>query len=779
MKNKGLMIVLSLALVAGLFGVLPAPRALAATCTSTGTGNWNVAATWTGCGGTTPGASDDVIIGTSHTVTLLQNESVNNITVQGTSGSRLQGNFRLDVNGTLNGSTTTPSSTIINQSTIRFVGGTSRALFGANWGASPNSFAFEVALSSGATGTASTNIKATAIIITSGTFEITGANELRTDGGSEGTGTLSVAASGILKLGSGKIIRTATDSSYIGTLTINGTLLYSSGTVGTISASTITFAGTVEYGASSAQTLVNKGSCSSCATPNTYTNLKLSGSGVKTLGLNTTVNGKLTLAGTASLALNSLTMTYGSSSVLEYAGSTAQTTANAEFPASGGPNSLTINNSSGVSLHANGTVNGTLTISAGTLDVSTSNYGLTVAGNWTNNGGFNGRSGTVTFNGTTTMSGSSTTSLNNVVINSGKSLTAPSTLNVAGNWTNNGGTFTHNNGAVHFNGTNAQTIGGTSISSFFDIFLEPLSTVIVPVSTQPTVAGTLTNNGTLQQTQTVGSNTDFLKIGNGSGGFSYYGVNIANGSGLGSTTVSVSGNQTCSQANGYPVKRCFGVTPTTQAAADIKFYYQQTEMQNGQTYNTLNVWNYHNSQWNSVTRGTDSGSCNPSAINCFVEGTGISTYSPFALKNTSPQAVTMADFSAAQTGDAVLLTWETNSELENRGFNLYRGVDPSAPDRQLNETLIPSQSQGNPGGFIYTWEDRADLTPGTTYFYWVEDVDIYGTATRHGPVSVDYGAPTAVRLVDAGAVATLPWAMPLAGAGLLALAGLAARRRRG
>ena len=112
----------------------------------------------------------------------------------------------------------------------------------------------------------------------------------------------------------------------------------------------------------------------------------------------------------------------------------------------------------------------------------------------------------------------------------------------------------------------------------------------------------------------------------------------------------------------------------------------------------------------------------------------------------SPLAVTLADFSAVQQGDFVLLTWETNSELNNRGFNLYRGTSEAGPDRQLNETLIPSQSQGNPGGFIYTWEDRADLVPGTTYFYWVEDVDISGAATLHGPVSVDFTVPTAVTL---------------------------------
>ena len=46
----------------------------------------------------------------------------------------------------------------------------------------------------------------------------------------------------------------------------------------------------------------------------------------------------------------------------------------------------------------------------------------------------------------------------------------------------------------------------------------------------------------------------------------------------------------------------------------------------------------------------------------------------------------------------------------------------------------------------------------------LEDVDSYGTATRPGPVSVDYGAPTAVRVLDAGTAASLPLALPLVGA---------------
>jgi hypothetical protein len=134
-------------------------------------------------------------------------------------------------------------------------------------------------------------------------------------------------------------------------------------------------------------------------------------------------------------------------------------------------------------------------------------------------------------------------------------------------------------------------------------------------------------------------------------------------------------------------------------------------------------------------------------------------------------AVTLASFDAAQQGDAVLVTWETASELDNRGFNLYRGTTPDGWDRRLNDFLIPSQSQGSPSGFEYTWEDRDELVNGQTYWYWLEDVDIYGATTRHGPVSATVQTPTAVTLASisaspAAAGAALPWLLLAAGAGL-------------
>lgn len=159
--------------------------------------------------------------------------------------------------------------------------------------------------------------------------------------------------------------------------------------------------------------------------------------------------------------------------------------------------------------------------------------------------------------------------------------------------------------------------------------------------------------------------------------------------------------------------------------------------------------------------------------------TGVTSFGEFVLQNDDPTSVTLAEFFAEQMDSHIRVTWETASELGNVGFNLYRGVSQSEPDRRLNDLLIPSQSLGNPSaGFTYTWDDDADLVPGTTYYYWLEDVDVNNVATRHGPVGVDFTGPTAVTLgvMQAGAAA-LPalWVAAAAGAAL----GAARLRRRG
>jgi hypothetical protein len=100
---------------------------------------------------------------------------------------------------------------------------------------------------------------------------------------------------------------------------------------------------------------------------------------------------------------------------------------------------------------------------------------------------------------------------------------------------------------------------------------------------------------------------------------------------------------------------------------------------------------------------------------------------------TTPTAVTLLNFSASPDGAAIRLDWETATEVDTLGFNLYRAESLDGPRTQLNTDLIPSLVlPGSPVGAVYTWLDET-ATPGMTYYYWLEDVDLYGATAQHGP----------------------------------------------
>jgi len=99
-----------------------------------------------------------------------------------------------------------------------------------------------------------------------------------------------------------------------------------------------------------------------------------------------------------------------------------------------------------------------------------------------------------------------------------------------------------------------------------------------------------------------------------------------------------------------------------------------------------------------------------------------------------PLAADLAAFSATAAGDAIQVEWTTATEVDNLGFNVYRAESPDGPRTRLNAGLIPSQAPGSAVGATYEFVDES-ATPGATYYYWLEDVDTYGSATLHGPVS--------------------------------------------
>lgn len=98
-----------------------------------------------------------------------------------------------------------------------------------------------------------------------------------------------------------------------------------------------------------------------------------------------------------------------------------------------------------------------------------------------------------------------------------------------------------------------------------------------------------------------------------------------------------------------------------------------------------------------------------------------------------PTAVAMASFNAGWTREGVRVEWETASELDSLGFNLYRSPAARSGYQQINASLIPCQSPGTAQGAAYSYLD-SQAQAGTVYYYVIETLDAQGRADRYGPV---------------------------------------------
>lgn len=341
---------------------------IAATVTTGGSGNWSSTtpnAPWPG--GTIPGTGDDIVIGAGFTLTVDGDRTCNSMTVGNGSTLTVNSTFTLTVTAAI----TFPNIAATNVTgTIGGAGSITAASLGVgnNTGAGSSN------------GTFTHNLTSTISSLTlSGNLTIT--STIGTNSGRIGNGVFTLSSGTVTVNGS--VTTVNADAVNTSTLTLaagaqTGSLVLGGATPFAISGtgtSTITLNGTsatVNYNRAGIQTV--RGT--------TYTNLTLAGSGDKTISTSTTVNGTLSMRGTAAAITNAVA--FGASGILEYRGGAAQTSTSIEFPSSSGPATLKINNASGVTLHAARTVT-TLTIGDATSNSVFSDGGFQVTSSGTLN----------------------------------------------------------------------------------------------------------------------------------------------------------------------------------------------------------------------------------------------------------------------------------------------------------------------------------------------------------------------------------------------------------
>jgi hypothetical protein len=95
--------------------------------------------------------------------------------------------------------------------------------------------------------------------------------------------------------------------------------------------------------------------------------------------------------------------------------------------------------------------------------------------------------------------------------------------------------------------------------------------------------------------------------------------------------------------------------------------------------------------------------------------------------------IELSSFTAKPGNQKVTLNWATESEIDNAGFNILRSTEEAGTYEQINAEQIPAK--GNPiSAAKYQFIDKT-VQNRVEYFYKLQDIDIYGTSTFHGPVS--------------------------------------------
>lgn len=108
-----------------------------------------------------------------------------------------------------------------------------------------------------------------------------------------------------------------------------------------------------------------------------------------------------------------------------------------------------------------------------------------------------------------------------------------------------------------------------------------------------------------------------------------------------------------------------------------------------------------------------------------------------SLQPQAVSAVRLSSLTAIENHGGALLRWQTGFEVDNLGFNLYR--EQRGKRTRLNSNIIAGSAllagQGTrlTAGQSYSWFDRSGQSKEATQ-YWLEDIDLDGTRTLHGPL---------------------------------------------
>lgn len=159
-----------------------------------------------------------------------------------------------------------------------------------------------------------------------------------------------------------------------------------------------------------------------------------------------------------------------------------------------------------------------------------------------------------------------------------------------------------------------------------------------------------------------------------------------------------------------------------------------TKVNNALIPSQVNGVGNHSYAYEDQTPGSGKGYCY-SIESVDTEGTAV-LFENMVVKATGPTLVTLGDFTAT---DSIRLQWETMSEEDTAGFNLWRAKAPAdgkCTSQRVEDytevTKLNPQLIANSGAFLqgasYSYQDR-QVAAQTTYCYGLEEINGEGMST--------------------------------------------------
>ena len=104
----------------------------------------------------------------------------------------------------------------------------------------------------------------------------------------------------------------------------------------------------------------------------------------------------------------------------------------------------------------------------------------------------------------------------------------------------------------------------------------------------------------------------------------------------------------------------------------------------------------------------------------------------------APTAVDVSELTATQQDDHVAVAWQTTSEVEIVGFNVWRRDHPENEYVRINDATIWATTPGGSSSAQYTWHDvQAPTTGALTYRLEVLKAD--GGSEPYGEADITIG----------------------------------------